>query len=202
MRAFLIVVASLVPASGFPGAVAVLAQTGEPAPAAETESSRGEPPAEEVDRWAPWRFWLGEWRGEEHGDFGEGRGERSYEMILENRFLLARNRSTFPPQEGLEQGDEHEDLAIFSYDTARDAYVLRQFVSEGFVNRLVLDPASKVPERMVFVGEASENAPPGFQTRLTLETVGDDEFVEVFELGPPGGELKVVLRNRWRRVER
>lgn len=55
---------------------------------------------------------------------------------------------------------------------------------------------------MVFVGEASENAPPGFQTRLTLETVGDDEFVEVFELGPPGGELEVVLRNRWRRVER
>lgn len=181
--------------------------------AAPTLLDAGEPPGdgghaaqpapetpESADHWQPWSYFLGEWKGEEKGVFGDGHGERTYERILGDRFLLARNRSTFPPQEGLPAGDVHEDWAIFSYDQARDTFVLRQFVSEGHVNRYVLDPSSDPPRRRVFVSEASENAPPGFRLRLTYEIVGDDEFTESFEMAPPGAELRVVLRNRWRRV--
>ena len=35
---------------------------------------------------------------------------------------------------------------MVSYDNDRDAYVLRQFNSEGFVNAFVLDDASTPPE--------------------------------------------------------
>lgn len=78
------------------------------------------------DSLTPLAFFLGEWRGEEQGAFGTGHGERTYRPILKGRYLLAENRSTFPPQ-------------------------------------------------------------------------GDDEFTEVFEMAPPGADLKVVLRNHWRR---
>lgn len=159
------------------------------------------PPSEAPsDPWQPFAVFLGSWQGEEVGIFGRGAGERSYRMILQGRYLLAENHSVFPPQEGLPEGEDHEDWAVFGYDRSRATYVIRQFTSEGYVNRYILDPSSEVPERMVFVSEASENAPPGLRTRLSYELLGDDEFTEVFEIAPPGKDFGVVIRNRWRRV--
>lgn len=169
-------------------ALAVFAQAGE------------RPEAAPPDPLEPLSVFLGEWRGEEHGVFGEGIGRRSYRRIIKGRYLLGENSSEFPPQEGLPEGDSHADWAIFSYDQGRGTYVLRQFTSEGFVNRYVLEPGASVPEQMVFTSEASENAPAGLRTRLSYQVVSEDEFMEVFEIAPPGQEYSVVIRNRWRRV--
>ncbi len=148
----------------------------------------------------PLAFFIGEWRGEENATFGHGTGTRTYEMILSDRYLLSRNHSSFKPQKGLPEGEEHQDWTFFSYDQGRETYVIRQFHGEGFVNRFVLDPSSEVPKHMVFVSEASENAPPGLRARLTFTQVSTDEFEEVFELAVPGKELSVLVRNRWSRV--
>jgi hypothetical protein len=153
------------------------------------------------DRWAGFEFFLGDWTGAESAAFGEGRGERTYEFVLQGRYLLSRNRSVFPPHEGLPDGDVHEDWTLFSFDTARDTYVLRQFNSEGYVNTFVLDAASAPPERMVFVLEASENA-PGAQVSLTLTQAGPDAFDEVFEVTMPGASESITIRSRWTRTAR
>lgn len=147
----------------------------------------------------PLAFLVGEWRGEEDARFGRGEGEREYRFILNERYLLSQNLSRFEPQEDLPEGDRHEDWTFFSYDDNRETFVVRQFNSEGFVNRFVLDPSSTVPETMVFVSEASENAPPGLRARLTYEKVSDDELQETFELAMPGEDFSVVTRNRWTR---
>ena len=152
------------------------------------------------DPLAPLSFLVGKWRGEEQASFGTGVGEREYRLVLNGRYLLSENVSTFEPQEGLPEGDRHEDWTFFSYDRERQTLVLRQFNSEGYVNRFILDGTSDIPSRMVFVSEASENAPPGLRARLTVEKTSDDRFQETFELAMAGEDFNVMLRNRWTRV--
>ena len=159
------------------------------------EAQRGETP----DRWSAFEFFLGAWTSEESATFGEGRGERTYELVLRDRYLLSRNRSVFPPQDGLPNGDDHEDWTVVSYDDDRDTYVLRQFNSEGFVNTFVLDDASTPPERMVFVLEASENA-RGTQATLTLTRTDARSFEEIFDLTLPGATDSITIRGRWTRA--
>ena len=152
-----------------------------------------------ADHWQPFQFFAGEWRGEESASFGDGRGERTYEFIVQGRFLLGQNHSVFPPQDGLPDGDIHDDWTVFSYDSARETFVLRQFNSEGFVNTFVLQDPSTLPDRMVFVLVASENA-SGARGSLTYARQRDDTFEEVFELTMPGVDSPITIRNRWRRA--
>ncbi|MCG8454866.1 MAG: DUF1579 domain-containing protein, partial [Holophagales bacterium] len=91
--------------------------------------------------WEPFEFLLGSWEAEETARFGAGRGERTYRLVVHGRYLLSDNRSLFEPQEGLPEGDDHRDWTILSYDRVRETYVVRQFVSEGYVNRFELDPS-------------------------------------------------------------
>ena len=62
----------------------------------------------ESERWAAFEFFAGEWTGAESATFGEGRGERTYGLVLQDAYLLSRNRSVFPPHEGLPDGDVHD----------------------------------------------------------------------------------------------
>ena len=155
-------------------------------------------PAGAPDRWSAFEFFTGAWTGEESATFGEGRGERTYEFVLQDRYLLGRNRSVFPPQDGLPDGDVHEDWSVVSFDTERNTYILRQFNSEGFVNTFVLDDASTPPPRMVFGLEASENA-RGARATLTM-TRTEAGFEEVFDVTLPGAADSITIRSRWTRT--
>lgn len=148
----------------------------------------------------PLAFLVGKWSGNEDASFGKGVGEREYRFIMNGRYLLSQNVSKYAPQEDLPEGDRHEDWTLFSYDRNRQTFVVRQFNSEGFVNRFVLDRSSVIPTKMVFVSEASENSPPGLRARLTYEKAGDDELHETFELAMPGEDFSVIIRNHWRRT--
>ena len=152
----------------------------------------------ESERWAAFEFFAGAWVGEESATFGEGRGERTYELVLQDAYLLGRNRSVFPPHEGLPEGDTHDDWTVLSFDRDRDTYVLRQFNSEGYVNTFVLDAASSPAEHLIFVLEESENA-RGTRATLTLTRVDADTFDEVFDLTLPGAAESITIRSRWTR---
>ena len=146
---------------------------------------------------APLAFLLGEWSGVETGAAGNGTGGRTYEYIMDGRYLVARNTSTFPPQEKNPAGEVHQDWSIFSHDEARQVIVLREFHSEGFVIRYVMR-TDAAEGTLVFESESVENAPPGTRARLTLQRKGDG-FDEVFEVGFGGEEPKPLLRNSWHR---
>ena len=142
---------------------------------------------------------VGRWTGTTEGEPGRGTVEREYERVLGARFVQVKNVSTYPPQEKNLKGERHEDLGLFSYDSARKAIVFRQFHVEGFVNQYVLDPASP-PDRLVFTTEAIENIPPGWRARETY-VVGADRLEEIFELAEPGKDFAVYSRNRLTRAK-
>jgi hypothetical protein len=160
----------------------------------------GEQPAADV--WAPIRFMVGEWEGKASGEAGTGTVRRTYEFVLDNRYLHEKNVSTYPPQAANKTGDVHEHWSLFSYDRQRKTLVLRQFHQEGFVNQYVLSAADSGSGKLVFVSERFENFDNSWRARETYEVRSPDEFVEVFELGAPGKELQVYSRNEFKRVRR
>jgi hypothetical protein len=87
------------------------------------------------DRWKPLRFFIGTWEGEVTGQPGNGKAQREYSFVLNDRFIHIVNRSSYPPQDKNPKGETHEDVGFFSYDKAAKKFVLRQFHIEGFVNQ-------------------------------------------------------------------
>jgi len=145
--------------------------------------------------WSPLKFLEGSWQGTGKGKPGVSTMERTYEFILNGRFLSARNKSVYAPQEANPKGEVHEDRGVFSFDRGRKRFVLRQFHVEGFVNTY----ASEEGKPLVFTSEAIENIPSGWRARETYTILGPDEFTETFELAEPGKEFEVYSVARLRR---
>ncbi|MDX2142602.1 MAG: hypothetical protein SFV19_04555 [Rhodospirillaceae bacterium] len=152
-----------------------------------------------ADPWAPLRPLVGRWEGTSEGEPGRGQSTRSYQFVLDGRFLEGENTAVYPPQEKNPKGETHRDRSIYSYDRARKALVLRQFHTEGFVNTYVEDPQS-APGALVFVSEGIENIPPGYRARETYVFDGRDSLVETFEIAEPGKDFAVYSRARLTRV--
>ena len=151
------------------------------------------------DVWEPLRFFVGEWEGEGEGRPGVSKVGREYKFVLQDRFLEARNKSIYEPQEDNPKGEIHEDWGLFSYDEGREKIVFRQFHAEGFVNRYVLDSLSADGKTLVFVTEAIENFWPKWRAREEYRIINDNEFTETFELAPPEQEFELYMTNHFKR---
>ena len=157
-----------------------------------------QPPAA-ADRFAPLRFMVGTWRGEQVGQPGRGTAERTYAFVLNGKFLQENNTSTYPPQEKNPKGEVHHHLSMIGYDAMRRRFVFRQFHTEGFVNTYVEQPTTD-DRVVVFASEAIENIPPGFRARETYTRVNDDEFIERFEVAEPGKDFELYSEAHLKRV--
>jgi hypothetical protein len=155
---------------------------------------------EMTDIWESFRFLAGSWDGVETGAPGEGKGIRTYEFVLYDKYLHHKNRSEFPPQEKNPDGEVHLDWAFFSYDNFRGMYVMREFHGEGYVNTYAMSTNTENPNTFTFVSEHIENAPPGMRARYTITKVSDDKFTEKFEIAGPGKDFSVLITNTWARA--
>lgn len=153
------------------------------------------------DPWTPIRSFVGEWEGTSQGEAGTGNVKRTYAFVLKDRYLHEKNVSTYPPQ-GSSRGEVHEHWSFFSYDRARKMLVLRQFHQEGFVNRYTLNQQLSKPGMLVFESEQFENFDNKWRAKETNEIVSTDEFIDVFELAPPGKPFAVYSRNHFKRVKK
>jgi hypothetical protein len=151
------------------------------------------------DAWAPLKFFVGSWEGTGKGQPGVSKIEREYQFVLSGKFLEARNKSVYEPQEKNPKGEVHEDWGLFSYDRSRKKFVLRQFHVEGFVNQYVLDSFAADGKTLILMTESIENIPAGWRARETYKIVSDDEFVEIFELAEPEKEFEIYVENRFKR---
>ena len=170
----------------------VIAFLGAPVGAQESGGSKPDP-------FAPLRFFAGTWRGDQAGQPGRGTAERTYQFILNDRFLQETNTSTYPPKERSNNGEVHHHMSMISYDTARKLFVFRQFHTEGFVNTYVQQPTADL-KTIVFVSEAIENVPAGYRARETYAILSRDEFTERFEIAEPGKDFEVYSEARLKRV--
>lgn len=156
---------------------------------------------EEVDQWRPMSFFVGSWTSTGQGCPGVSTGERSYQFVLNEKFILVKNTSVYRPQEKNPEGEVHEDWGLISYDGNRETFIWRQFHGEGFVNQYVLDSLAADGNTLVFVTENIENISPGWRAKITCHTLGQDEFTETFELAAPEKDFEVYVENHFVRTE-
>ncbi len=149
--------------------------------------------------WGPLALLEGAWTGAIAGKLGTGKGVRRYEFILGGKFLMSRHISVRLPQEASPEGDEHEELGVFSYDSVRETIVLREFMGEGVVVRSIcsIDDMTVVCE-----SEAVESG-PGIRARLTLTIPDRFHFKEDYEIAwTEDQELQQYFSNEWTRAPR
>ena len=151
------------------------------------------------DVWEPLKYFVGSWKGTVKGQPGEGQVEREYRFILDGKFLQAKNKSTYPPQEKNPKGEIHEDLGLYSYDRGSKQFALRQFHSEGFVNQYRQEAAASQSGTLVFLTSGIENIPAGWRARESYRIVSPDEFIEVFELAEPGKDFEFYSESHFKR---
>lgn len=152
------------------------------------------------DPWERVRFLEGEWTGTAEGEPGLGTVHRTYQFVLNHRFLHERNVSAYAPRAEGQTGELHEHWSMISYDRQRQRLVLRQFHQEGFVNQYVLDEEASADGRLDFVSEALENLDNRWRALETYEAASENAFTETFELAPPGGAFSVYSKTSFTRV--
>jgi hypothetical protein len=150
--------------------------------------------AKQDTTWAAFKKFAGAWEGVSEGVPGQGRYERMYLFVLNNKFIEVKNKSTYLPSERNPKGEVHEDHGFISYDKSRKLFVLRQFHIEGFVNQYKLESISSDKKTIVFVSEAIENIPAGFRAKETYRFTSENEFTETFELAEPGKDFQVYSK--------
>jgi hypothetical protein len=151
--------------------------------------------------WLPFKIFVGKWVGDSEGQPGKGKYERSYEVVLNKKFIEIRNKSTYAPSQQDPKGEVHEDHGFISYDKMRKTFVLRQFHIEGFVNQFKIESISADKKTIVFISESIENIPAGFRAREIYQIANENEFTETFELAEPGAEFQVYSKAVLRRVK-
>jgi len=159
-------------------------------------SVQGSPAA---DVWRPLEHLVGSWQGTGKGEPGVSRVERSYERVLNGKFIYVKNKSIYEPQPKNPRGEVHEDWSLISYDLTRKQFVMRQFHVEGFVNQYVLEKMDSEGRNFVFSSEAIENIAPGWRARESYKILNEDEFIETFELAPPGKDFATYTENHFKR---
>jgi hypothetical protein len=151
------------------------------------------------DHWSPVRFLLGNWQGEAQGEPGKGTVERSYELVLGDKFIEERNTSRYEAATPGKQPEVHLHRSFLSYDKTKKRIMLRQFHAEGFINLYEMNPATSKPGRLVFDSVSFENFSNEWKARETYEVLSSDEFTETFELAEPGKDFQVYSRNHFTR---
>ena len=141
--------------------------------------------------WLVLKPFVGEWKGEGEAEPGKGKYERSYQFILNKRFIEIRNNSTYEPTTQNPNGEVHEAIGYFSYASSRKTFVLRQFHIEGFVNQFKIESISQDKKIIVFISESIENIPPGYRAKETYRIICDNEIEETFEIAEPNKDFTV-----------
>ena len=150
--------------------------------------------------WKAFNFLVGNWQGTGSGEPGPGQYLRSYEFILNHKFLHVRNKSTYLPQRLNPKGEVHEDWGFISYDKGRKTFVYRQFHIEGFVNQYILETISPDLKSFSFISENIENISSGWRAKESYKFITTDEFIETFELAEPGKDFMIYTQCHLMRV--
>jgi hypothetical protein len=151
--------------------------------------------------WLPFKNMVGKWTGTSQGQPGKGVFERSYQIVLNKKFIEVKNKSTYAPSKENPKGEVHEDHGFLSYDKSRKTFVLRQFHIEGFVNQFKIESISPDGKTIVFISESIENIPTGFRARESYQIISENEFTETFELAEPGKDFELYSKAVLKRVK-
>jgi hypothetical protein len=137
--------------------------------------------AQKPDVWGPYRFLVGTWTAEGHGEPGQGKGTFSFGMEVQGKILVRRNHLDFPatPQR---PAFTHEDLLVIYREGDGTPNRAIYFDSEGFV----IHYTAAFSEEGKVLAFLSESSPQAARQRLTYVQNEDGTLKVKFELAPPG----------------
>ena len=133
------------------------------------------------DPWGPFKFLVGTWTAEGHGQPGEGKGGFTFRIELQGKILERRSRVDFPatPQR---PAFAHEDLLVVYRAGDLTPNRAIYFDSEGFVIHYTATFSEK-GKGLTFLSDAS---PQASRQRLTYVQNEDGTLNVKFEIAPPG----------------
>lgn len=133
-------------------------------------------------------FLIGSWKGKGRGFGNESEVENSFEYVLDSQFIRSKTRSVAKRLDG-EIEEVHEDWGMFSYDPERDAIVLREFYSEGYVNVYLMEEVDEPGNLLVFTSEKTEGT-GGLRARLRYQLLSESVCKVALDLARPGEEFR------------
>ncbi len=143
--------------------------------------------AAEEDPLAPIRFLVGAWEGRGEGMGGASEVSQSFELVFGGKFLRWQTRAEFAAKEEGGEPEVHRDVGFFSYDPERKQILLRQFLSEGFVNTYLLKEVGE-DGSLVLETEQSEGS-GGMRARLSIKVLEKGKYRGQLELAQPGKDF-------------
>jgi hypothetical protein len=149
------------------------------------------------DVWQHYKWLVGEWRGEGAGFGIVSDVTHKWEFVIDGNFLRLKTRSV--PRDTENPATVHEDIGYLSFDSDRNAFVFRQFLSEGFVNTFEVTAEADGLVKMVFECRESEGA-GGMRARMLLGFISQDEYEMVLELAGVGKEFSSCQNMRMKKV--
>lgn len=158
-------------------------------PACAQEQSDNSP--ESTDKWAAFRPLIGKWSGEGKTPAGPAEQHVEWKLIMNETYLQCISTSRA-------EGDDHQDIGMISYDSQRQKFIYRSFLSEGFVNQYVAE-INEDENKITFVSESIENGPESLKAMEALE-LRDDELHTTLSLASGDGPWKVCVTGKLKRT--
>ena len=151
---------------------------------------------ETPNRWAPFEFLLGDWVGEGGGQQGQGEGEFSFRLDLQNHILVRKNYAAYPLTND-RPAFRHDDLLIVYRKPEDPTPKAVYFDSEGHVIYYSITFSSD-QKTIEFVSDVQPSSP---RYRFTYIKTGSNSLALKFEIAPAGkpGAFKTYIEAKARR---
>ena len=145
--------------------------------------------------WSQWRPLLGKWKASGAGKPGEGAGEFSFTLELQDRVVVRKSHTDYPASSD-RPAFAHDDLMILTR-TNEGKVRADYFDNEGHVIRYSGD-VSQDGKVLTFTSDTTPGQPA---FRLTYTLAGAGEMKIRFEIAPPGkpGEFKTYVEGTARK---
>jgi catechol 2,3-dioxygenase-like lactoylglutathione lyase family enzyme len=138
--------------------------------------------------WDQWRPLVGEWQGAGKGSPGEGAGGFSFAFDLQNKVLVRKSHTDYPPAEG-RPAFSHDDLMVVYSDEVAHKFRADYFDNEGHVIRYTAG-FSPGGQTLTFISDPTPSQP---SFRLTYVKNPDDTLGIKFEIAPPNAPDKFKM---------
>ena len=128
--------------------------------------------------WADWEPFLGTWQGAGGGEPGQGKGEFTFEPVLQGAVLTRHSYAEYPPSKE-KPAYRHDDLMVIYRDVDNKKTRADYWDNEGHVIHYDVELSAT---KLVFISHEAQLGP---RYRLTYLKTGDDELKLTFEIAPP-----------------
>jgi len=130
--------------------------------------------------WSAFQFLLGDWIGEGSGNPGQGSGQFTFSLDLQNHVLIRRNQADYP-ETSERPAFSHRDMMVIYQEPGKAARAI-YFDNEGHTIRYTTDVPG-TGKSVTFISDSTANGP---RFKLSYSSLASDSVLITFDIAPPG----------------